>query len=227
MTTKEVKNELLDLKTSINFMGQQLGTIADQQRTIMGLMTDMQELRMKYEEQQKRINFLETRVADLEQYTRINDVIISGIPLKPTSYAHALKGDQREEGTDEHDSSTEAQVTHFLENKDIHVDRNDIEACHPLPSRNPKAKPVVIVRFSNRKSKKLKGTDVYINEHLSKTNADLARRARFLKKDRKVQATWTSNCRVYIKTNGGPEEAKVICIRSSEQLENLHSHRDH
>lgn len=212
-------------------MGQQLGTIADQQRTIMGLMKDMQELRMKYEEQQKRINFLETRVADLEQYTCINDVIISGIPLKPTSYAHALKGNQREEGTYQHDSSTEAQVTHFLENKDIHVDRNDIEACHPLPSRNPKAKPVVIVRFTNRKSKmellrqgkKLKGTDVYINEHLSKTNADLARRARFLKKDRKIQATWTSNCRVYVKTNGGPEEAKVICIRSLEQLENLQS----
>lgn len=110
MTTKEVKGDLQELKTSINIMGQQLGTISEQQCTIMGLMKNTQEFKRLNDEQKIRINFLETRVADLKQYSRINDVIISGMPLKPTSYAHALKGLQ-EEGTD--DTSIEAQVTHY------------------------------------------------------------------------------------------------------------------
>ncbi|KAM3843136.1 ranBP-type and C3HC4-type zinc finger-containing protein 1-like [Diretmus argenteus] len=58
--------------------------------------------------------------------------------------------------------------------------------------------------------KKLKGTAVYLNEHLTKKNADIAREARNLKKQNKIQATWTRNCKVMIRLNGSPEEAKVI-----------------
>lgn len=229
MSSKEVKKDIEELKASINMMGEQLGTISEQQRTIMGLLKDIQELKKLNQEQQNRINFLETRVADLEQYTRLNDVIISGVALKPSSYAHALRGAQKDESNMSVDMSVEEQVTNFLQSKDIQVDKNCIEACHTLPSKNPKTKSVIIMRFVNRKNKiellrqwkKLRGTNVYINEHLTKVNADLARKARFLKKQGKIMATWTSNCKVFIKTNGSPEDARVICIRNSVQFENL------
>lgn len=125
-------------------------------------------------------------------------------------------------------SSTEQQVATFLQSKGIALDFNQVEACHPLPRRN-NDKPVVILRFINRKhkvallkkGKMLKGTDVYINEHLTKTNADIANKARYLRRMKKIQSTWTRNCKIFIKLNGSPEEAKVLMVRNIEELEKL------
>lgn len=58
-----------------------------------------------------------------------------------------------------------------------------------------------------------------MNEHLAKHNADIARKGRQLKKQRKIQNTWTANCKVFIKPNGTAEEAKVICIRNITDLD--------
>ena len=102
----------------------------------------------------------------------------------------------------------------------ITVDKRDISACHLLKSKNPADKPPIIVRFVNRKSKvnirrngrKLKGTNVYVNEHLSRNNADIAGFARQLKRRQRIHSTWTRNCKVLIKTNGAPDVARVIMI---------------
>lgn len=83
------------------------------------------------------------------------------------------------------------------------------------------------IRFTNRKAKtellrqgrKLRGSDVYLNEHLTKKNADIARQARILKKQNKIQATWTRNCKVWIKLNGSPEEASIIVVRELSELD--------
>ncbi|KAJ8361731.1 hypothetical protein AAFF_G00429450 [Aldrovandia affinis] len=67
--------------------------------------------------------------------------------------------------------------------------------------------------------RKLKGTQIYLNEHLTKRNADIARTARFLTKQKKIQSTWTANCKVFIKLNGALEVAKVLLIRDIEELD--------
>lgn len=36
----------------------------------------------------------------------------------------------------------------------------------------------------------------YLNEHLNEKNADISRSARFLRKQNKIQATWTRLCKV-------------------------------
>lgn len=62
--------------------------------------------------------------------------------------------------------------------------------CHTLPNTTDKHKPVIVVRFISRKvrngvimqAEKLKGSKVYINEHLTKRNGIIAREARLLKK---------------------------------------------
>lgn len=63
-------------------------------------------------------------------------------------------------------------MSSYLEKKVIEVDVKDIEGCHPLPTKYGQP-PTVIMRFISRKNKtavlkqghKLKGTNVYINEH--------------------------------------------------------------
>ena len=54
---------------------------------------------------------------------------------------------------------------------------------------------------------------VFLNEHLAKRNAEIAKNARYLKKQKEIQNTWTTNCKVFIKLNGPPKEAKGLVIR--------------
>lgn len=198
-----------------------------QQKTIMDLVGEVKALRVLNEEKDKHISYLENRVAGLEQYTRINDVVITGLKIKPWSYARVVKTDNGGEPGELKADSMEHQVADFLQSKGIKLDCNNIEACHPLPRRNTSDTLAVILRFMNRKNKiallkqhrKLKGTDVFMDEHQAKNNADIARKARQLKKQRKIQNTWTANCKVFIKLNGTPEEVKVICIRNITDLD--------
>ena len=115
----------------------------------------------------------------------------------------------------------------FLHSNNINIDSNNIEACHLLPRRDQRAKPAVILRCLNRRYKmellrqgrNLKGTQVYLNEHLTQRNGEIARKARFLKKINKIQGTWTANCKVFIKLNGNnPEQATVLVVRNLEEL---------
>lgn len=93
-------------------------------------------------------------------------------------------------------NSTEQQVVVFLQSKGIELNDDAIEACHPLPRRNATDRPSIIMRFVSRKHKiallkegrKLKGTNVYINEHLTNHNADIAKKARYLRKLKKSSA---------------------------------------
>lgn len=220
------EEELDDIKKSLNYLSEEVTNISKQQKMILDLMGEIKDLKRQNEEKDKKITVLENRICDLEQYSRINDVIISGLGTTHRSFASVTATDNREPA--EHEVlSLEQQVMVFFENKGIDLERNGIEACHSLPRKNKNEKPAIIIRFINRKYKKqllkqgrkLKGTNVYVNEHLIKKNADIARQARLLRKQKKIQSTWTSDCRVYVKLNGTPEQAKVLVIREMNELE--------
>lgn len=220
--------EVEDIKKSLDFITEEMTTVKTQQNRLMELLEEVKQLRLLNIEKDKRIAELERRVDDLEQYSRINDLIITGIPIKPRSYARAVAADEGDELGEREVRSVEQQVAAFLQSKGVELDRERIEACHPLPRRKNTDRPAaVILRFVNRKDKmallkqgrKLKGTNVYINEHLTKKNADMARKARYLKKQGKIQHTWVTNGQIYIKLTGSPEEAKIIKIRNMEELD--------
>lgn len=68
-------------------------------------------------------------------------------------------------------------------------------------------------------AKKLKGTGVYVNEHLTKKNAEITRQARILRRVKRIQDTRTRKCKVMIRLNGTPEQAKAIVVRDMKDLE--------
>ncbi|XP_068174441.1 centrosomal protein of 89 kDa isoform X2 [Antennarius striatus] len=129
-------------------------------------------------------------------------------------YARAVAADSGEPSEQE-TPSVEQQVASYLQSRGIELDREHIEACHPLPVRNERPS-ALIIRFTNREKKmallkqgrKLKGTNVFINEHLTKKNADIARIARQLKKQGKIQQTWVTNCKIFIKLNNNRRQQK-------------------
>ncbi|CAL8338545.1 unnamed protein product [Boreogadus saida] len=180
---------------------------------IMELVAEVKTLRIQNAEKDKRLNFLESRVQALEQYSRINDVIVSGLHIKPRSYARAVTA-----GNNGGASGVANGIT---------LDCNTIEACHTLPRRinDSNDNSAVIPRLVNRKHKtallsqgrKLKGSNVYLNEHLTKHYADIAKKVRHLRKQGKIQNTWTTSCKIFVKLNG--MNAKVVLIRSMEELD--------
>ena len=191
----------------------------------------MNEIRHLKEQSVKKdevIKSLTNRVEELEQNGKINDVIVTGLKIKPRNYATAVKSD---DSSEEEIKSVETQVTEFLEKRNIKMNPGNVDTCYLLPKKAGSEKDnktrAVVLSFTNKKHKmdllkqckNLKGTGVYVNENLTKKNATIAWKARQLKKDKKILNTWTGNCKVYIKTNGSGPETRPVLIRALEELE--------
>lgn len=221
------EEEMEEIKQSLNFMSGEISKVAKQQSKLLGLMEEVRELKLTIKEKDKRIGDLERRVDDLEQYSRMDDLIISGLTTRHQTFAGTVNGEKGEDAKTSEQYSLEREVVQFFQSKNMDIQTNAISSCHKLPTKDRKTKPVIVIRFTNRKAKtellrqgrKLRGSDVYLNEHLTKKNADIARQARILKKQNKIQATWTRNCKVWIKLNGSPEEASIIVVRELSELD--------
>lgn len=227
MATKKLSEDMEEVKKSLNFMSEELSKVVKQQVGLLELIDEVRQLKAVIKEKDRKIEELERRVDDLEQYTRMEDLVISGLETKHYSYARITAGDKEGEDAPRGEKLLlEQQVITFFNDKDIPLDSKNIAACHTIPQKQNK-RPTIIIKFVNRKckievlklTKKLKGTGVYVNEHLTKRNAEIARQARLLKKERRIQDTWTRNCKVFIRLNGTPEQAKVIAVRDIEDLE--------
>lgn len=171
---------------------------------------------------------LETRVEQLEAYTRVDNLIIHGIP---ESYAEkTTAGITADTVPGESVQNTESAVLQlFSEKLSLNLSPADISVCHRLKKLNQKApfRPV-IVRFTNRKArsavlaakKRLRQRQdcggIYINEHLTNAAGKLFATAREVLKNRKIGSAWTWNGRVYIKLL---DEQTILNIKSAADLQ--------
>lgn len=222
---KKFAEDIEEIKKSLNYMSDELNKMVKKQ-DLMSLIDEVRQLKTVIQEKDKRIEELERRVEDLEQYTRMDDVVVTGLVTTHQNYARVTAGSKEGEDAPPGELlSLEHQVIKFFNNKDIPLDGKNIGVCYTIPQKQNI--PKIIIRFTNRKqkiellklTKKLRGTGVYVNEHLTKRNAEIARQARILKKEKRIQDTWTRNCKVMIKLNGTPEQAKIITIREIKDLD--------
>ncbi|KAJ8389954.1 hypothetical protein AAFF_G00112390 [Aldrovandia affinis] len=238
---QQEENDMEQIKASLANIQQEIAKMATQQHQILtligqveGLQQEINLLKGELNLKEKRIATLEKSMADSEQYSRIDDVIITGLKTKHRSYSRAAAKnvDASLVPTEQETETLESQVLQFFESRNILVQSHNISACHPLPRKetdtNVQQPPAIIIRFVNRKHKielmrqgiKLQKTGVYLNEHLTKKNADIAKAARSLRKDDKIKATWTRNCKIFIRLNGAtPEDEKVLVVREIGELE--------
>nr|XP_054587791.1 uncharacterized protein LOC129153061 [Nothobranchius furzeri] len=160
------EEKLEEIKESLSFMSEEITTVSKQQKEIMELVEEVKVLRIKNEEEDRKITLLEERVSELEQYSIINDVIVTGLETTHQTYAKATATESGEPPEQEL-NNLERQGMDFLGSKGIHLEAKDIEGCHPLPRKNKNQKPAILIRFMNRKHKKellkqgrkLKGTN--------------------------------------------------------------------
>ena len=214
-----LKNELGDTKAT-------LAVILAKQEQIDELMKEITTLKDENSQHKKTITSLEKRIDDLEQYTRMDDVIISGLNLQPKSYA-AASAPTAQNGPDDSESQKaklEEQVVSFFTSKDIELSKEAISTCHHLPNAKGGIKNIIL-RFAQRKYKdsmlaqwkKLQGSNVYINEHLTQKTSRLAYLARKLKKNKLIINTWTRNCRVFAKWDNPDSETPTVLRITDEK----------
>lgn len=80
-----------EIKKSLNFMSEEISKMVKQQATLMGLKGGQCELRTMIEQRDQRIELLEQRVNDLEQYIRAGDITTTGLETKHRSSTLGLQ----------------------------------------------------------------------------------------------------------------------------------------
>jgi len=108
--------------------------LAEQRKANADLQKENVALQAMCRAQAKEIDNLKGRVNDLEQYKRINNVIIKEVPL------------QRKENVEE-------RVIAWARAVGVVLSENDIDECHRLPARKANAAPNVVVKLVCRKKK--------------------------------------------------------------------------
>ncbi|XP_057673809.1 uncharacterized protein LOC130904797 [Corythoichthys intestinalis] len=198
----EIKSSILKLEVSLT------GLIQNQNQEIVRelhlIRAEKEKLKQAVEERDVRIKKLEILADDLDQCRRANELIISGLQLTPGP------GD------------TVAQLAIAkLKEFGINMEPLDIRCCLLLPSggRGP---ATVLMKLADHKTKTallnqhrhLKGSKIFLNDNLTRRNAEIARKARQLKKAGKIANTCVSDCRILVKT----QDMKIKAITSLDQL---------
>ena len=210
-------------------MNMDLAQLLHGQNTLNNLST-IKILQKGNKEKNLTIKELEKRVNDLEQCSKRDSLIISGFNVQCKSYARNVSTLYVDDYTQTYSETEtiEGKVVEFLKSKDIPIDSCNVSICHPLKSKHSSSmKQSIVLKLKIPKAKlkilsnakKLRGSDIYTNEHFRRHNADLARKAREYKRKGLILSTWTKNCNVINRTKGQtPEQCKVIIIHDNSDF---------
>ena len=169
---------------------------------------------------QEEIRELKSQVNEIEQYLRVNNIEIVGLPPPDA-----------DDGETEEDVIVKA--CNSLAGIDQPVRPEDIDISHPLKSDRRDGKPVHIVRFISRKVKyailaakkddrnrqfKFRDKDVYMNEHLSRPNRALFATANGKKRELNYKFLWTKNGVVHMRKD---ENSNIITIKNAEDFQKV------
>ena len=213
-----------DIKKTLDVIVIEMSDIKKQQEKLINLITEINELKQLNREKDLKLMLMESRISELEQQQYANDVVITGVDVKYRSYARAAGGMDGTEQDDQDMESTEEQLISKLHERSIAIEKMNIDTCYMLRNKANIDNKIVILKLKDRKSKisllkqgrVLKGTNIYINERLSKANNDIAKKARELRKQGKIAHTWTKDGRTLIKKDHQTD--KVFLIRSMQDL---------
>ena len=92
------------------------------------------------EKKNRKIQSLESRIMELEQYSRRDDIVITGIETPKSSYAKIIRNSSEQQNEDTHDAVTdtiENKIIQELNDKGIPIQSNDISICRTIGKKDP------------------------------------------------------------------------------------------
>lgn len=167
----------------------------------------------------RRVQELESKSDDMEQYSRINSLEIHGIPQTPNENVLTV-------------------VKEVGKALDLEITDAMVDVCHRLGrSSNASSSSGIVVKFVRRMDKeemlrkrRVKRTlstrhmgmntdlPVYINESLTKKRRQLFNAARKVKNEKKYKYLWVRNGKLFMRKDDGD---KVIIINNDTDLTKL------
>ena len=191
LSLQKLTDTVLDLKTN-----------SDKNNSfVSNLVKAVSELQVKIEDRDKRILYLEEKLNDIEQYQKKDNIIILG-PAKLHSYRNMAESENNRPSMEDEINEEQAAIQEknmpileenimkmnfitFAKSKlQIDVKEEQIVAIHNLHTRKDGTKPV-LVKLANSATKfsimsngrKLKKTKIFINDHLTRRNSEIEKKA--------------------------------------------------
>ena len=170
------------------------------------------------------------RLSSLESYTRLDQLIISGIP--ETSFAERTASSQTATASAQESSlaAIEAVVSLCNDKLGIPVDIGDISNAHRLKGGPRDIHRPIIVRFVHRQIRnsvyaarkvlRAAKSNIFISEHLTKEASNLFFEARKLVKEDALFASWTQGGQVFARLTSDPA-SKPIHVKDKVALQKL------
>jgi archaellum component FlaC len=224
---KSVKNETLELKVSVQHLSDSMDDITKQfsdfQKELNKVKAENQELRGGNILLNRRVTELEERVRDLEQYSRKNNVEISGIPKTPNEDVKTI-------------------VREVGKALGVEVQPSQIAAAHRIPSYNKTRVPSLVVQFTERTMKEAFITKfkesrsqsfhltankvnhnfpndrVYVNDHLSPENKVFFAKLKAKCKELGYAFVWCRDGKFFIRKSAGERAIKVSTYQGIDQI---------
>lgn len=208
---RDFRIEMREIKDSITFCSETCSEVKDAATDIKNMRAEMQELIRQNMELKAENKKLSQKCDELEQYQRLNNLEIKGVPV----------------GND-----PVAVVTKIGEAVGTTIDPADIDTCHWIHTPKPGVQKV-IVRFVKRtkrddilakcRKKRLdssvfgdkKKIPIFVNEHLTQRGKALLAAAIQKKKETGWKFVWTSGGKVLARKDEG---SRVIHIADEASL---------
>ena len=126
-----------DLVEKINFMSMDIAQLLHGQNTLNNLLSTIQISQKGKKEKKIKIKELEKRVNDLEQYSKMDNFIISGFNIQYKSYTRCVSTHDADDytQTNSETETIESKVVEFFKSKNIPIDSSDISICQPFKSK--------------------------------------------------------------------------------------------
>ena len=135
-STEEFTNADLSEKiANLRYDGTLLLTAQMKFENLLGLVKKLQD----NAENDVKITTLETRIDELEQCSRMDNVLVFGLKVNHTSYSRAVAQsnsvDINENCPVAETNSCEKQVLSFFRSKSVEISKNDISICHTVKTK--------------------------------------------------------------------------------------------
>ena len=219
---KQIRNDL-ELLKQLKVLMEKMESIPARMDNIEDEMQEISEelegCRTELAECRDEIAEFKEKVSSSDQYDRINNIIIAGVPMS-------------------RDEKVRSIIKEIAVKLEVDLQDGDIQAAHRLPAEENEI-PKIIVRLNDRdkkvaiiKASKVRELDtsfmskppegpvtpVYCDDHLLPINKWLLIQAKKMKKAEALTYVWVRDCTVRVKVN---EKSKTIILRSEDQLNAL------
>lgn len=220
---KPFRMEMAELSAAVKFISDKLDTsnclMEDIKKEMAAVKKENIELRIKNENLTGEVDDLKERLRSLEQYTRKNNLEVSGIPVTAQENICAIIKD----------------VGVAL---GVEIRENQIAAAHRIPSFNQDRNPSIVVQFISRSTRdsiltnyrerkslnanqvnsSFRSQKVYINEHLSPANKLLLAKLKQKAREAGYAYVWVRDGKFFIRKSAGE---RCIKISSYEEFNKI------